>query len=176
MYTRFDEKDHVVLIYLYVHELIVTRNSVKLIDQVKEQVSQVFEMKDHGELHYCLGLEVLRDVGQNFVTQGKYVKEVLKRFNMDQCKVAFVLMQQNVKLHFDDGSKEVDGSLYRQLVGSLNYRLTTTRTNITYSINVLINLWRDLQNSIGEQQNNSLGILQEQLILILSILIHFMLT
>lgn len=45
-------------------------------------------------------------------------------------------MQQNVKLHSDNGSKELDGTLYRQMVGSLNY-LTTTRPDITYSINVL---------------------------------------
>lgn len=35
-------------------------------------------MKDLGELYYCLGLEVWRDVGQTFVTQGKYVREVIK--------------------------------------------------------------------------------------------------
>jgi hypothetical protein len=83
MYTKFDAKGHVVLISLYVDELIITGNSVKLIDGIKVQMSQVFEMKDLGELHYCLGLEVWRDVGQTFVTQGKYVREVLK-FNMDQ--------------------------------------------------------------------------------------------
>ena len=71
-------------------------------------------MKDLGELYYCLGIEVWRDVGQTFVSQGKYVREVLKRFKMDQCKVSFVPMQHNVKLHFEDGSKEVDGMLYRQ--------------------------------------------------------------
>jgi hypothetical protein len=69
-----------------------------MINGIKEQMSQVFEMKDLGELHYCLGLEVWRNVGQTFVSQGKYVREVLKKFKMDQCKVSFVPMQQNVKL------------------------------------------------------------------------------
>ena len=41
-----------------------------------------------------------------------------------------------MKLYNNDGSKEVDGTLYRQLVGILNY-LTTTRPNISYSINIL---------------------------------------
>ena len=48
---------------------------------------------------------------------------------MDNCKVAFVIMEHNVKLHFDDESKEVYGALYRQLVGSLNY-LNTTRPDL----------------------------------------------
>jgi hypothetical protein len=45
-------------------------------------------------------------------------------------------MQQNVKLSCDDGSKEVNGTVYRQMVGSLNY-LTTTRSDISYSVSVL---------------------------------------
>jgi hypothetical protein len=124
------------LISLYVDDLIITGNSEKLIDGIKAQMSQVFEMKDLGELHYCLGLEVWRNVGQTFVTQGKYVRELLRKFRMDQCKVVSVPMQQNLKLHLDDGSNEVDGTLYRQLVGSLNY-LTTTRPDIAYSVSVL---------------------------------------
>ena len=45
-------------------------------------------------------------------------------------------MQQNVKLSCDDGSKEVNGTMYRQMVGSLNY-LTTTRLDIAYPMSVL---------------------------------------
>ena len=55
---------------------------------------------------------------------------------MDQCKSSIVPMQQNVKLSCDDGSKEVNGTMYRQMVGSLNY-LTTTRPDIAYSMSVL---------------------------------------
>jgi hypothetical protein len=100
-------------------------------------MSQVFEMKDLGELHYCLGLEVWRNVGQTFVSQGKYVREVLKRFKMDQCKASYVQMQQIMKLYRDDGLKEVNDIVYRQMVGRLNY-LTTTRPDIAYLFCVLI--------------------------------------
>eukprot|EP00253_Pinus_taeda_P011405 PITA_11405 len=110
-------------------------NSVKLMDEIKVQMSQVFEMKNLVEPHYYLGLEVWRDACQKIFGQAKYVR-VLKIFNMDQCKVALVPMQQNVKLHFDNGSKELDGTLYRQLVGRLNY-LTTTRLDLTYYVSVL---------------------------------------
>jgi hypothetical protein len=41
-----------------------------------------------------------------------------------------------VKLSCDDGSKEVNGTVYRQMLGSLNY-LTTTRPDISYSVSVL---------------------------------------
>jgi hypothetical protein len=115
------------LISLYVDDLIITGNASKLIDEIKRQLSQVFEMKDLGELHYCLGLEIWREVGQTLVTQRKYTRELLKRFNMNQCKAMSIPLEQNAKLYSDDGTKEVDGTLYRQLVGSLNYLTTTSQ-------------------------------------------------
>jgi hypothetical protein len=42
LYTKFDEKGYVVLISLYVDDLIITGNAGKLIDEIKEKMSQVF--------------------------------------------------------------------------------------------------------------------------------------
>jgi hypothetical protein len=57
LYSKFDEKGYILLISLYVDDLIIIGNAWKLIDEIKEQLSQVFEMKDIGELRYFLGLE-----------------------------------------------------------------------------------------------------------------------
>eukprot|EP00253_Pinus_taeda_P024291 PITA_24291 len=82
----------------------MTGNIDKLIEEIKQQLSQMFEMKYLREQHYCLGLEVWRDSGQNFLSQGKYVKSLLNKFEMDLCKVAFVPLQQNNKLQVNDGN------------------------------------------------------------------------
>ena len=111
-----------------------------MISGIKKRMSQAFAMKALVELHYFLGLEVWRNDGQTFVSQGKYVREVLKKFTMDKCKVSYVPMQQNMKIYCDDGSKEVNGTVYRQMVGSLYY-LTTTRPDILYFLSVLSHLW-----------------------------------
>eukprot|EP00253_Pinus_taeda_P019289 PITA_19289 len=74
-------------------------------------------MKDLGEMHYCLGLDVWRDSNQTFLSQGKYAKCLLTKFKMDECNAAFVPLQQNNKLQVDDGLKYADATLYRQLVG-----------------------------------------------------------
>ena len=70
------------------------------------------------------------------VTQSKYTREILERFNMHECKAVSTPLEQNVKLSSVDETKEVDGTLYRQLVGSLNY-LTTTKLDISYSVSIL---------------------------------------
>jgi hypothetical protein len=54
--------------------LIITGNAKKLIDEIKVHLSEVFEMKNLGALHYCLGLEVWRNAGQTFVCQSKFVR------------------------------------------------------------------------------------------------------
>jgi hypothetical protein len=55
---------------------------------------------------------------------------------MSECKAMSTPLEQNAKLYSEDGTKEADGTLYRQLVGSLNY-LTTTRPDIAYSVSIL---------------------------------------
>eukprot|EP00253_Pinus_taeda_P008453 PITA_08453 len=110
-------------------------NANSLIKEIKQQMSQEFEMKDLGDLHYCLGLEMWKDFGQTFLTQGKYARNLLERFRMEQCKTAATPLQQNLKLSSDDGTKQVDATLYRHLVGSLIY-LTTTRPDLAYSVSV----------------------------------------
>lgn len=76
------------LISLYVDDLIITGDAIYLIDEIKQQMSYMFEMKHIGELRYCLGLEIWRDSGQTFPSQAKYVKGLLEKFRMDQCKSA----------------------------------------------------------------------------------------
>eukprot|EP00253_Pinus_taeda_P031347 PITA_31347 len=66
----FDREGQIVLISLYVDNLIITGNVDELIKEIKKNMSQVFEMKDIGELQYCLALEFWRDSSQTFLSQG----------------------------------------------------------------------------------------------------------
>ena len=73
---------------------------------------------------------------KTMVTQSKYIREILERFNMSESKAVSTPLDQNAKLSSLDETRAADGILYRQLVGSLNY-LTTTRLDIEYSISIL---------------------------------------
>jgi len=130
------KQGNVCLISLYVDDLIITGGAYQLVVDIKSNLSYEFEMKYTSDLHYCLGIAFWREYGKTFITQSKYAREILDRFQMSECKSVSTPLDQNVKLYNSDGSKEDDGTLYRQLVGSLNY-LTTTRPDLSYFVSIL---------------------------------------
>jgi transposase InsO family protein len=75
-------------IVVYVDDLILMCNDQNKLLQIKEELSQKFEMKDLGKLHFFLGMEVERNRDERLlrINQIKYLKEILKRFRMEECK------------------------------------------------------------------------------------------
>jgi hypothetical protein len=57
-----------------------------LIEEIKIKLSPEFEMKDLGQMNYCLDIGVWRKYGKNLITQSKYSKELIKIFNMNDWK------------------------------------------------------------------------------------------
>jgi hypothetical protein len=68
-----------------------------------------------------------------FISQEKYTKDLLKRFKMDDCKPIKTPMPSNGHLDLDEGSKPVDQTLYRSMIGSLLY-LTASTPDIMFSV------------------------------------------
>ena len=87
-------------------------------------------------MHYFLGLEMQQSPEGIFLNQGKYVVEILKRFDMLDCKAMTTPMDTNLKLLSDDPSELVDMTQYRQIIWSLMY-LTNTRPYICFDVNTL---------------------------------------
>ena len=73
------------VIVLYVDDFILTGDEL-LILSCKADLAKEFEMKDLGLLHYFLGLEIWQREDGLFVSQGKYAREILEKFNMKGCK------------------------------------------------------------------------------------------
>jgi hypothetical protein len=82
---------------------------------------------------YLLDLEVWQSPEKIFLNQGKYVVEIMKRFNMLECKSMYTPMETKLKLLVDTSLELVDATLYRQIIGSLMY-LTNTRPDICFSL------------------------------------------
>ena len=86
-----------------------------------------------GELTFFLGFQVKQMGEEIFISQEKYIKDLLKRFKMDECKPIKTPMPSNGHLDLDEGGKIVDHTLYRFMIGSLLY-LTASRPNIMFSV------------------------------------------
>ena len=71
--------DEPLILVLYVDDPFLTGSS-KLIKDRKENLATEFDMKDLGQMHYFLGLEVWQQKGEIFLGQGRYTTEILRRF------------------------------------------------------------------------------------------------
>ncbi|RVW70100.1 Retrovirus-related Pol polyprotein from transposon RE1 [Vitis vinifera] len=66
-----------------------------------------------------------------FINQVKYIRDLLKRFNMEEAKTMKTPMSSSIKLDIDEKGKPVNSTMYRGMIGSLLY-LTASRLDIIY--------------------------------------------
>ena len=91
-----------------------------------------FEMSLMGELKFFLGLQVDQRLDGIFICQSKYLKELLKKYNMEDSTSTRTPSSTALKLGECDNSIKVDVSSYRGMIGSLLY-LTASRSDIMYA-------------------------------------------
>jgi hypothetical protein len=94
-------------------------------------------VKDLGDLHYFLGIEVTKQRGGLLLTQQKYTTELLQKARMMKCKGVVTPMSVTKKQLSKEGGtllSPVEATYYRSIVGSLHY-LTITRPNISFAVN-----------------------------------------
>ena len=92
-----------------------------------------FEMSLLGELTYFLGLQITQHDDGIFISQTKYIKEMLKRFDMEGCKAVSTPMVTSCKLSKDDTSPAADQKSYRSMIGSLLY-VTASRPDVMQAV------------------------------------------
>ena len=98
IYLRVIKNQHLSIV-LYVDDFFLTGED-SLINWCKKELTNEFEMKDLGLLHYFLGLEVQQSKDEVFLFQGKHTVDILKRFGMFHCKSMTTPMVTNLrKLH-----------------------------------------------------------------------------
>ena len=80
-------KDRITCLIIYVDDMIITGDDKEEICILKEQLSHEFEMKDLGHLQYFLSIEVLSSKGGIFISQRKYVLDLLAKTGMVDCNL-----------------------------------------------------------------------------------------
>ncbi|GJZ21542.1 retrovirus-related pol polyprotein from transposon TNT 1-94 [Tanacetum coccineum] len=96
-------------------------------------INEEFEMSMMGELNFFLGLQIKQMEDGIFFNQSKYIKEMLKKFGLEDSKPMKTPMSFNTKLTKDEECESVDSTKYRGMIGSLLY-LTASRPDIMFSV------------------------------------------
>ncbi|XP_071678623.1 uncharacterized protein [Lolium perenne] len=103
------------------------------IDILLKDLNVHFAIKDLGELHFFLGIEVTRSPRGLVLTQQKYAIDLLERVGMKDCKASPTPLSSTDKLSLTEGEPlgTEDSSKYRSIVGALQY-LTLTHPDISF--------------------------------------------
>ncbi|KAJ9547379.1 hypothetical protein OSB04_019922 [Centaurea solstitialis] len=123
---------HILLVQIYVDDIIFGSTNPKLCEKFELLMKSEYKMFMMGELTFFLGLQIKQSEKGIFINQGKYVHEMLKKFDLTSCTPMKTPMAPPLSLDKDSKGKPVDVTLYRGMIGSLLY-LTTSRPDIMYS-------------------------------------------
>ena len=92
-----------------------------------------FEMSMMGELNFFIGLQIKQLNEGTFINQAKYIRDILKRFNMEEARTMKTSMSSSIKLDKNGKGKSIHSTMYRGMIGFLLY-LTASRPDIMYSV------------------------------------------
>jgi hypothetical protein len=113
--------DDILIVVVYVDDLVITVSNIDLILRLKKQLVDTFDMSYLGLFHYFLDLQVLSLSHGLFLSQSKYVMDLLHYFKMSGYKSYATPFHFGFKMTKDCLNLKVDATLYRQLVGILIY-------------------------------------------------------
>ncbi|GKB23927.1 putative ribonuclease H-like domain-containing protein [Tanacetum coccineum] len=130
LFIRRDKGD-ILLVQVYVDDIIFGSTKKSLCTKFEKMMHKKFQMSSMGELTFFLGLQVKQKEDGIFISQDKYVTDILKNL------VLLMSRQQDMEtqkaLLKDEDGEEVDVHLYRSMIGSLMY-LTSSRPDIMFAV------------------------------------------
>jgi len=129
------KNDIILFVLIYVDDILITGNSTTAIQSLITKLSKHFGLKNIGRLHYFLGVEAhWTSSGSLHLAQTKFIYDLLHKANMGSSKPQPTPMLSTSRLTKDVTTAFDDPSLYRFVVGSLQY-LLITRPKLSYSVN-----------------------------------------
>ncbi|GKE11282.1 putative ribonuclease H-like domain-containing protein, partial [Tanacetum coccineum] len=127
------QKGHILLVQIYVDDIIFGSTKKELCDEFEKLIKDKFQMSSMGELTFFLRLQIQQKKKCIFISQDKYVNEILGKYNYIDVKSASTPIDLEKLLVQDRDVADVDEHLYRSMIGSLMY-LTTSRPDIMFAV------------------------------------------
>ncbi|GKA37710.1 retrovirus-related pol polyprotein from transposon TNT 1-94 [Tanacetum coccineum] len=131
LFTK-NKGSNLIIVQIYVDDIYLVQ-LVKSCDDFAKIMHNEFEMSMVGELIFFLGLQIKQLEDGIFFNQSKYIKEMLKKFRLEDSKPMKMPMSPDTKLTKDEEGESVDNKKYRGMIGSLLY-LTASRPDIMFSV------------------------------------------
>nr|GFA32302.1 copia protein [Tanacetum cinerariifolium] len=126
-------KDDIFLIQVYVDDIIFGSTKKELCNAFEKMMHEKFQISSMGELTFFLGLQVKHKQDEIFISQYKYVAEILKKYSFTKVKNASTPTKTQKPLLKDENGEEIDVHVYRSMIGPLMY-LTSSRPDIMFAV------------------------------------------
>ncbi|GJW40524.1 putative ribonuclease H-like domain-containing protein [Tanacetum coccineum] len=126
-------KGDILLVQVYVDDIIFGSTRKEMCTEFEKMMHKKFQMSSMGELTFFLGLQVTQKDDGIFISQDKYVDEILKKFGFLTMRTASTPMETSKPLLKDAEAEDVDVYLYKSMIGSLMY-LTASRPDIMFAV------------------------------------------
>ena len=110
IYLRI-EKGSLLVTVVYMDDIIFGCNNDESSHKFAQEMSKEFEIYMIGEITFFLGLKITQSLKRMFITQSKYLKEILKKFEMVESAPIITPMTTNCKLNKDYESPSLDSTL-----------------------------------------------------------------
>nr|GEU62568.1 hypothetical protein [Tanacetum cinerariifolium] len=120
-------------IVVYVDDIIFGSTNKAWCDEFEVLMEGEFEMSAMGELTFFLGLQVKQLPDGIFISQDKYVKDMLKKFDMESVRTATTPYEVPKNKLKDEPDDAINVYLFRSMIGSLMY-LTASRPDIMFAL------------------------------------------
>ncbi|GJR21455.1 retrovirus-related pol polyprotein from transposon TNT 1-94 [Tanacetum coccineum] len=117
--TLFTKKksSNLIIVQIYVDDIIFGSTCQDMCDEFAKIMHDEFEMSMMGELNFFLGLQIKQMEDGIFFNQSKYIKEMLKKFGLEDSKPMKTPMSSDTKLMKDEECESVDSTKYRGMIG-----------------------------------------------------------
>nr|GEX05752.1 putative ribonuclease H-like domain-containing protein [Tanacetum cinerariifolium] len=128
-----NQKGDILLVQIYVDDIIFGATNKDVCKSFKKLMKDKFQMSSMGELAFFFGLQVKQKKDGIFISQDKYVAEILRKFRLTEGKSASTPIDTEKPLLKDHDGEDVDVHIYRSMIGSLMY-LTSSRPDIMFAV------------------------------------------
>lgn len=152
----YSKGDVTIFVLIYVDDIIAASSVPNATSVLLQDLGREFALRDLGDLHYFLGIEVSKVSNGILSSQEKYASDVLRRVGMSDCKPVTTPLFTSEKLSANEGTLlgHNDATQYRSVVGALQY-LTLTRPDISFPLNkvCLVSTYSN-HRTLGNSQEN----------------------